>query len=491
MMTNQELVPLQQSLNADNHNNSDTDSENPLSSTSSSSSIGLNGTSANAVSSKRNNNNHNHNNNGSKANRARVANENSDENSPTSFLHFEDEEELNAGAQSSRTGNRSSASSSSSRNAIGSRLLHFQEYLPQHPPHFLDGLSHGVFHPSPRVNQCFKTSLVCLLLAFMAWTFFTFLLTSSLKLCWSSADELRILDKSRPVQGPIPLRLAHSHNDYLQSVPLWEALHAGFCSVEADVHLVDDRLMLGHSTPGKTSLLEIYLEPMAALVRKNGGFIFQRSSRLNLCQQVSLLIDFKALDKVAAWSELERLLASPTYALDDGTRMFEAYASGTGEIIPNPSNPTRLSPIKVIVSGIDAGQVIDLAHRMLLVNHTIKLDVPDPALLALNSEVRKTVGWVSQRWMYQWPPLGANGKNETAALVRSSAETVALALGGASFLPSLEHGRRYVPSVRYWDTPEDPELWQMLLDAGVDLLNTDHVLLLRAFLLGRSLGDLE
>jgi len=39
-----------------------------------------------------------------------------------------------------------------------------------------------------------------------------------------------------------PLPQAHSHNDYEQKRPLLEALDHGFCSVEADVFLVEGSL---------------------------------------------------------------------------------------------------------------------------------------------------------------------------------------------------------------------------------------------------------
>src|SRR5271157_4619073 len=38
---------------------------------------------------------------------------------------------------------------------------------------------------------------------------------------------------------PVPLTRVHAHNDYLHPPPLFDALNCGFCSVEADVHLVD------------------------------------------------------------------------------------------------------------------------------------------------------------------------------------------------------------------------------------------------------------
>src|SRR5438552_3449936 len=45
---------------------------------------------------------------------------------------------------------------------------------------------------------------------------------------------------------PVPLIHAHAHNDYLHRRPLLDALDCGFCSVEADVHLVDGQLLVAH-----------------------------------------------------------------------------------------------------------------------------------------------------------------------------------------------------------------------------------------------------
>ena len=45
---------------------------------------------------------------------------------------------------------------------------------------------------------------------------------------------------------PAPLEHAHAHNDYQHARPLFSALERGFRSVEADVHLVDGQLLVGH-----------------------------------------------------------------------------------------------------------------------------------------------------------------------------------------------------------------------------------------------------
>ena len=73
---------------------------------------------------------------------------------------------------------------------------------------------------------------------------------------------------------PILLIHAHAHNDYLHDRPLFDALDCGFCSIEADVHLVGDALFVGHSLvqlrPGRT-LEKLYLQPLSERVRQNGA----------------------------------------------------------------------------------------------------------------------------------------------------------------------------------------------------------------------------
>ena len=74
-----------------------------------------------------------------------------------------------------------------------------------------------------------------------------------------------------------PLLQAHAHNDYVHERPLYDALNRGFCSVEADIFLVEGELLVGHERaelrPGRT-LESLYLEPLLRRVRKSGGTVF-------------------------------------------------------------------------------------------------------------------------------------------------------------------------------------------------------------------------
>src|SRR5713226_3075846 len=75
-----------------------------------------------------------------------------------------------------------------------------------------------------------------------------------------------------------PLTNVHAHNDYEHTRPLFDALDHGFCSVEADIFLVKDRLLVGHTSkdlrPDRT-LEKLYLDPLREQVRKHQGRVYR------------------------------------------------------------------------------------------------------------------------------------------------------------------------------------------------------------------------
>src|SRR5919109_1377732 len=72
--------------------------------------------------------------------------------------------------------------------------------------------------------------------------------------------------------GPRPLWRAHAHNDYEHPRPLFDALDHRFGSIEADIYLVGDQLLVAHDPvdldPGRT-LESLYLDPLARRVKAN------------------------------------------------------------------------------------------------------------------------------------------------------------------------------------------------------------------------------
>lgn len=73
------------------------------------------------------------------------------------------------------------------------------------------------------------------------------------------------------ITGDVRPVACHSHNDYWRRVPLYEAIHAGCISVEADVWLFDEELYVGHDTyaltPNRT-LNSLYINPLLDILDK-------------------------------------------------------------------------------------------------------------------------------------------------------------------------------------------------------------------------------
>jgi hypothetical protein len=120
-----------------------------------------------------------------------------------------------------------------------------------------------------------------------------------------------------------PLVHAHSHNDYLHARPLLDALDHGFCSVEADIWLVDGKLLVAHDRdklkPERT-LQALYLDPLRERVRKNSGRVYANGP------EFTLLIDIKSASSntYPALREVLAQFADMLTTFGDGKRESKA-----------------------------------------------------------------------------------------------------------------------------------------------------------------------
>ena len=82
--------------------------------------------------------------------------------------------------------------------------------------------------------------------------------------------------------------LIHSHNDYRQRVPFYQAYSQQLYSIEADVYAVEEtgELLVAHDPEelGTASTLdELYIEPILSLYKRNNGRPWKNSdNRLQL-----------------------------------------------------------------------------------------------------------------------------------------------------------------------------------------------------------------
>jgi hypothetical protein len=239
-----------------------------------------------------------------------------------------------------------------------------------------------------------------------------------------------------------PLRKAHAHNDYEHKRPLLDALEQGFCNVEADVFLVGKELLVGHielTLRPERTLTALYLEPLRARARANGGRIYRDGPTFYL------LIDIKSEAK-ATFAALAALLARYDDLL---SRVRD------GKFVPGA--------VTVVISGnCDRdGILADKDRRAGLDGRPEDLDSELPA---------EAMPWLSARWgaLFRWQGEGPLPEAERTRL--------------------REHVRKAHAKgrlVRFWATPESPVVWEELLAAGVDLINTDRLAELRQFLTKR------
>jgi glycerophosphoryl diester phosphodiesterase len=240
-------------------------------------------------------------------------------------------------------------------------------------------------------------------------------------------------------QAITPLPNAHAHNDYAHIRPLFDALDHGFTSVEADVFLVDGNLLVGHdreALKSERTLELLYLAPLAERVRQNRGHVYPTASRF------FLLIDIKD-EPGPTYRELQKLLAKHA-------DMLTSVEAGN----------VRPGAVTIVVTGnrpkVDGS------------NSRVRYVALDGRLSDLGSQApAHLIAMISDNWkkQFHWNGSGPMPKNESAKLRE---------------IVKKAHASNRV--VRFWETPENEKVWRELRAAGVDLINTDELDRVAAFL---------
>ncbi|WP_151475395.1 phosphatidylinositol-specific phospholipase C/glycerophosphodiester phosphodiesterase family protein [Streptomyces albicerus] len=247
---------------------------------------------------------------------------------------------------------------------------------------------------------------------------------------------------------PRPLWRAHAHNDYLHPRPLFDALDHRFGSIEADIFLVGNQLLVAHDPidldPART-LESLYLDPLAARVKANHGSVYRGHRR-----PIQLLIDIKT-EGSSTYLELDRHLRRYRH-------LFTTYAHG--RVFPGA--------VTAVISG-------DRAARVPMEAQTVRRAFYDGRLLDLLAPVPAPASFiplVSDNWTlnFTWQGVGTFPEAERQKL---------------RGIISAAHSRGH--KVRFWATPDlagpaRDALWGELLAADVDYLNTDDLAGLEAFL---------
>ena len=235
-----------------------------------------------------------------------------------------------------------------------------------------------------------------------------------------------------------PLVRVHAHNDYEHTRPLFDALDHGFCSVEADIYLVDGKLLVAHqrsqARPDRT-LQSLYLDPLRERIRKNNGKVYANGP------ECTLLIDLKT-DWQTIYPVLRKVL------------------SDYSDILSTIENGAKHS--KAITAIITGSRSLTMFK-----GETVSYAAYDGELTDLDSEVPATVmPWISHNWSagFRWRGVGDMPAEDAQKLQRIVERTHA-------------KGRK----LRFWGAPDKPVFWNAMLEAGVDIINSDDLAGLQKF----------
>ena len=227
----------------------------------------------------------------------------------------------------------------------------------------------------------------------------------------------------------------HAHNDELHKYPLISALRAGSSSVEVDTHLVDGQLLIGHDALSARlearTLEDTYLKPLKKRVDKYGEVYKNHDA-----PPFTLEIEFKDSPE-ESYRSLESLLKKYP-------KMFTRYEDG--KVIEGPVNLVLTGKIPAQARRQNPRLVAFDGSAQKLLDHPEEID-------------RYFTPRVNGRWsqFFAWDGQGEMSPQDMARLRKI-----------------VKNSDDRDVQLRFWDAPDTPEVWQLLSDAGVQLISTDY-----------------
>lgn len=211
----------------------------------------------------------------------------------------------------------------------------------------------------------------------------------------------------------------HSHNDYHQNVPFWNAYANGSSSIEVDIYLENDTLFATH---GKSEIIKnrtienLYLQPIQKVI----------SLQLGDQRKIQLLVDIKT----AAEKTLNKLIS-----------VLDTYP----EIIDNDN-------ISIVISG-NRPNTEDYVNYPKYINFDYQSLEPID-----DTKIWDKIALISLNFtkFSEW-----NGKGRLTAEDYKKVSAV------------IEKAHSYNKPFRFWAAPDSKSAWKVFRDLGVDFINTD------------------
>lgn len=225
---------------------------------------------------------------------------------------------------------------------------------------------------------------------------------------------------------------AHSHNDYEQKVPFFTAYSARFGSIEEDIFLINNELIVGHDTvevKKHRTLQQYYLDPLLKFVRQNNGHAYP-----NQVRKLQMLIDIKT-DSINTLNKLIEILKDYPALINNKTI--------TWAITGNRPSQELFTRYPSFIS-FDGELYKDYSAQALT------------RIVMLSDDFRNYSQW--------------NGNNIIPVKDKSILQN------------AISKAHQLHKPVRFWDAPDNPNTWKQFMQLKVDFINTDHIDQLAAFL---------
>ncbi|MEX1239918.1 MAG: glycerophosphodiester phosphodiesterase [Cyclobacteriaceae bacterium] len=232
-------------------------------------------------------------------------------------------------------------------------------------------------------------------------------------------------------QGYSPSRI-FAHNDYVQSQPFYTAYNLRVGFIEADVFLIGGDLLVAHhrnETDARRTLAALYLEPLSKQVAENRGSVYEDPG-----SHLTLMIDLKT-EGTATLDNIVGLLQEYPSLLACSTLHFMI----SGNVPP----PGKWTDYPSFIS-IDGRPAIPYTGEQL------------KRIVMISTNFRDHVNW--------------DGKSKLSGE----------AMKKIKMLVDEVHakGKR----IRFWATPDFESAWKQQMDLNFDVIVTDDVTGLEAFI---------
>jgi len=219
--------------------------------------------------------------------------------------------------------------------------------------------------------------------------------------------------------------LKHSHNDYEQEVPLYTALDNNFNSIEVDIFEFAGTIVVSHDEDQleeKPSLNDLYLHPLSKYPFRTNQTLF-------------LLIDLKMNGHTILDLLHEEIKVYP-------------------ELFKNRNSPSKYTPLQIVLSGsVDKDYVIsnDAFSYFFVDGRLDDLEKNyDSGIMPLISADLED--------LYCWRTSKKVTKNKLKPVVDAIHDT-----------------HQQNKFIRFWNTADEPTLWDLLIALNVDIIGVDNI----------------